>query len=124
MAFLGLIIRKLTGITSIGIISYVVVYPTALFVFIIHLIKAQTIDRIHKNMIGLVIVTILLSFISKVFHLPGYGILRLFSILPLCLIFYMNLKRIHKLREELRMLDLLAITMIIDLLVFSEKYWN
>jgi len=124
LAFLGFLIRKFTGISLIGIISYAVIYPASIILFGVHLIWSENINKINKRLIGLIILTVLISFISKVFHLPGYGLLRLFSILPLGGVFYLNLKWLDKIREELRMVDLFAITMLIDLLIFSERYWS
>jgi hypothetical protein len=120
----GLLIGKFTGIPLVGVISYVIVYPASIIVFIFHIIRSKHISQINKSFIGLIILTALTSFISKIFHLPGYGILSLFSVVPLGVIFYLNFKWLDKLREELRMMDLIAIIIIIDLLKFSERYWN
>lgn len=120
---LGLLIRKFTGKPLIGIISYVVIYLSSLIIFMVHIIKTKNINMVNKRMISLVLLTVLLSFVSKVLHLPGYGFLRIFSILPICIVVYLNIKKLDELREELRMVDLISITMIIDLLVFVERYW-
>jgi hypothetical protein len=124
LAFFGLLIRKFTGIPLIGITSYIVIYPASIIVFSLHMIRSVNISRPDKRLIGWIILTALISFIFKVFHIPGYGILRLLSIFPLGFVFYLNFKRLDKIREELRMIDLITITMIIDLLIFSWRYWN
>jgi len=123
LMLLGLLVSKSINVKLIGIISFVVFNLSAILLFVIYLITNKKMSPIYKSLLGFILLPVFLSYLFKVFHFPGYGIIRIFSIIPIVLIIYLNLKKLKGLREELRFIDLYGIVMLTDLLVFINKNW-